>query len=93
MDQDSKYNRELRVTKPFHSLVYIENLNLTVTMKKTPTLKNILHFQNGSTALPEHYCSLSGSHYLLTSQNKILVKVFLTEVLKDFPKYNPKNYN
>lgn len=62
-------------------------------MRKTPTFKNILHSQYGSTVLPEYYCSLSGSHYLLTSQNKTLLKGFLTEVLQIFPNTNPEKYN
>lgn len=60
-------------------------------MKKPSTLQNILHSEYGSTVLPEHYCSLIWSHYLLTSQNKTLLKGFLTEVLRIFPNIAPKN--
>lgn len=91
MDQEGKYNRvESNKTR---SSVYVKNLNLTITMRKTPTFKNILPSQYGSTVLQEYYCSLSRSHHLLTSQNKTLLKGFLTEVLQIFPNTNPEKDN
>lgn len=45
-------------------------------MRKTPTLKNILHSQYGSTVLSEYYCSWVGPIIYSQAKTKHCLKVF-----------------
>lgn len=87
-DLESKYNRVESNKAP--SLSTCRKFKSYNNNEENPTFKNILHSQYDSKVLPEHYCSLSGSHYLLTSQNKILLKGFLHKVFRISPNTTQK---